>query len=55
VHGADRADAIARMQRALTETLIEGVKTTIPYHQKLLSDPAFVSGEFTLPRLEQSL
>ncbi len=55
VHGTDRADAIARMQRALAETLIEGVKTTIPYHQKLLSDPAFVSGEFTLPRLEQSL
>ena len=54
VHGTDRADAIARMQRALAETLIEGVKTTIPYHQKLLSDPAFVSGEFTLPRLEQT-
>src|SRR4029453_10451276 len=55
VHGVDRGDAIARMQRALAETLIEGVKTTIPYHQKLLSDPAFVSGEFTLPPLQQSL
>ena len=55
VHGTDRADAIARMQRALAETVIEGVKTTIPYHQKLLSDPAFVSGEFTLPRLEHAL
>jgi len=52
VHGRDRAEAIARMQRALSETQVEGVKTTIPYHQKLLSDPAFLSGEHTLPRLE---
>ncbi len=55
VHGRDRAEAIARMQRALAETVVEGIKTTIPYHLKLLSDPAFVSGQFTLPRLEQSL
>ena len=52
VHGRDRAEAIARMQRALAETQVEGVKTTIPYHQKLLADPAFLSGEHTLPRLE---
>jgi acetyl-CoA carboxylase biotin carboxylase subunit len=52
VHGRDRAEAIARMQRALSETHVEGVKTTIPYHQKLLADPAFLSGEHTLPRLE---
>jgi acetyl-CoA carboxylase biotin carboxylase subunit len=52
VHGRDRAEAIARMQRALAETVVEGVKTTIPYHQKLLADPAFLSGEHTLPRLE---
>ena len=52
VHGRDRAEAIGRMQRALAETVIEGVKTTIPYHQKLLADPAFLSGEHTLPRLE---
>jgi acetyl-CoA carboxylase, biotin carboxylase subunit len=52
VHGHDRAEAIARMQRALAETVVEGVKTTIPYHQKLLADPAFLSGEHTLPRLE---
>ena len=52
VHGHDRAEAIARMQRALAETRVEGVKTTIPYHQKLLADPAFLSGEHLLPRLE---
>jgi acetyl-CoA carboxylase biotin carboxylase subunit len=43
------------MQRALSETVVEGVKTTIPYHLKLLADPAFVAGESTLARLEQSL
>jgi acetyl-CoA carboxylase biotin carboxylase subunit len=55
VHAHDRAEAIARMHRALSETLVEGVKTTIPYHLKLLADPAFVAGESTLARLEQSL
>jgi acetyl-CoA carboxylase biotin carboxylase subunit len=52
VHGRNRAEAIARMYRALGETVVEGVKTTIPYHQKLLADPAFLSGDHTLPRLE---
>ncbi len=47
VHGADRAEAIARMRRALTETVVEGVKTTIPFHLKALADPAFVAGGFT--------
>jgi acetyl-CoA carboxylase biotin carboxylase subunit len=43
--GADRAEAIARMRRALAEMVIEGVKTTIPLHQMLLADQAFVRGE----------
>src|SRR2546430_939851 len=47
VRGDDRAEAIARMRRALRETVIEGVKTTIPFHLKILSDPAFVEGRFT--------
>jgi acetyl-CoA carboxylase, biotin carboxylase subunit len=55
VHAHDRTEAIARMHRALSETLIEGVKTTIPYHLKLLADPTFVAGESTLARLEQNL
>jgi acetyl-CoA carboxylase, biotin carboxylase subunit len=55
VHGHDRAEAIARMHRALSETVVEGVKTTIPFHLKLLADPAFLAGEFTLPRFEHSL
>ncbi len=55
VHGRNREEAVARMQRALAETLLEGIKTTIPYHLKLLSDPAFVSGKLTLPRIDQTL
>jgi acetyl-CoA carboxylase biotin carboxylase subunit len=47
VHGADRAEALARMRRALTETVVEGVKTTIPFHLRALEDPAFVEGGFT--------
>ena len=47
VHGRDRAEAIARMRRALVETVVEGVKTTIPFHLRVLTDPAFVQGGFT--------
>jgi acetyl-CoA carboxylase, biotin carboxylase subunit len=47
VHGRDRAEAIERMRRALVETVIEGVKTTIPFHLKVLGDPGFVAGSFT--------
>jgi len=47
VRGRTRAEAIDRMRRALAETVVEGVKTTIPFHLKVLSDPAFVEGRFT--------
>ncbi len=47
VRGRDRGEAIDRMRRALAETVIEGVKTTIPFHLKILNDPAFVEGRFT--------
>ena len=55
VHGKDRAEAVARMHRALSETVVEGVKTTIPFHLKLLADPTFLAGEFAIPRFEQHL
>jgi acetyl-CoA carboxylase biotin carboxylase subunit len=47
VRGQDRAEALARMRRALAETLVEGVKTSIPFLLRVLSDPAFVEGGFT--------
>jgi acetyl-CoA carboxylase biotin carboxylase subunit len=55
VHGADRAEAIARMRRALSETIVDGIKTTIPFHLRLLDDPVFRAGGFALPRFEVAL
>jgi acetyl-CoA carboxylase, biotin carboxylase subunit len=46
VRGDTRAEAIERMRRALGETTLEGVKTTIPFQLKVLGDPNFVAGEF---------
>ncbi len=47
VRGQDRAEAIVRMRRALVETIVEGVKTSIPFQLKVLDDPAFIEGRFT--------
>ncbi len=41
-----REEAILKMRRALGEYVIEGVKTTIPFHQKLMEDPKFCEGDF---------
>jgi acetyl-CoA carboxylase, biotin carboxylase subunit len=43
-HGTDRSEAVARMHRALTETSIEGIDTTIPFHLEILNDPEFLAG-----------
>ena len=42
-----REEAITKMKRALDEYIIEGIKTTIPFHQKLMEDPKFNEGDFT--------
>ena len=52
VSGRTRERAIIRMKRALQEMVIEGVKTTIPFHLKLMDDPIFQSGDFTTKFLE---
>ncbi len=48
-----REEAILKMQRALDEYVIEGVKTTIPFHQRLMRHPRFLSGNFTTKFLEE--
>lgn len=45
--GNDRAEAIARAERALQECVISGIKTTVPFHQAILRDPLFRSGELS--------
>ena len=55
VHGRDRAEAIARMRRALEMTVIEGIETTIPLHLRILGDPDFLEGRFTTAFLERFL
>jgi acetyl-CoA carboxylase, biotin carboxylase subunit len=52
VTGQSREECIVRMNRALDEFIIEGVKTTIPFHKKLMNDPTFRSGIFTTKFLE---
>jgi len=55
VHGQDRDEAVARMQRALDEMLIQGVQTTIPFHQKVLRHPDFLVGRTSTRFLERLL
>ena len=47
-----REEAIIKMKRALEETVIEGIKTTIPFHLKMMEDEAFKSGIFTTKYLD---
>jgi acetyl-CoA carboxylase biotin carboxylase subunit len=44
VHGRDRAEAIARMKRVLEMTVIEGIKTSVPLHLKILAEADFQAG-----------
>lgn len=53
VHGKDRQEAIQKMKRALGEFVIEGVKTTIPFHQKILEDSDFLAGNITTHFIEK--
>ena len=55
VHQASRAEAIASMQRALAELRIEGIKTTIPIHQEILSHSAFVEGRIDTTFVERTI
>jgi acetyl-CoA carboxylase biotin carboxylase subunit len=55
VWGSDRREALARGRRALGELRVEGVKTTVPLHLRLLDDPAVQAGEVDVEWLERWL
>jgi acetyl-CoA carboxylase biotin carboxylase subunit len=52
VHGANRDEAIARMQRALDFFVVEGIRTSIPLHKEILRDPVFRTGRLSTRFLE---
>src|SRR6185503_3694621 len=54
-HGRTRAEAIARMKRSLDVMVVEGIKTNIPLHRKILDDPDFVAGRFDTGYMERFL
>jgi len=52
-YGRDRTEAIARMRRTLEMTVVDGIKTTIPLHLKILADPDFVAGRLSTSFMER--
>jgi acetyl-CoA carboxylase, biotin carboxylase subunit len=55
VKGRDRAEAVGRMKRALEMFVIEGIKTSIPLHRRILADPDFAAGKFDTHFIERLL
>ena len=53
VHGKTRAEAIGRMRRALSEMVVDGIKTTLPLHQRIMEDAQFQAGDYTIHWLER--
>ncbi|NNE04686.1 MAG: acetyl-CoA carboxylase biotin carboxylase subunit [Xanthomonadales bacterium] len=54
-HGENRSAALARMRVALDELVLQGIKTNVPLHKWLLSDPGFLKGGFNIHYLEKRL
>jgi acetyl-CoA carboxylase biotin carboxylase subunit len=55
VYGTTRERCIMRLQRALEEFVLEGMKTTAPLHRRIIRDPEFLSGDYTIKWLEKWL
>jgi acetyl-CoA carboxylase biotin carboxylase subunit len=55
VHGRDRAEAIAKMERALSQFVVQGVETSISLHQAIFADPGFRAGQFDTKFMERFL
>ena len=49
----DRDEAIAKMQRALSQFIVQGIDTSIPMHQEIFADPEFRAGEFDTKFMER--
>jgi acetyl-CoA carboxylase biotin carboxylase subunit len=54
-HGKDREEAMDKMQRALSQFVVEGIHTTIPLHQRIFADAEFRRGEFDTKFMERFL
>lgn len=54
VHGSSRDDALSKLKRALGEFVLEGIESTIPYHQALLDNAQFRAGEYTTRFVEEN-
>jgi acetyl-CoA carboxylase biotin carboxylase subunit len=52
-HGTTRREAIARMRRALEELVVDGIRTTAPLHKRIMDDPEFQAGDYTIHWLER--
>jgi acetyl-CoA carboxylase biotin carboxylase subunit len=55
VHGRDRAEAIAKMERALSQFIVQGIDTSISLHQEIFADPGFRAGDFDTKFMETFL
>jgi acetyl-CoA carboxylase biotin carboxylase subunit len=53
--GKDRPEAIARMRRALDNMVVEGIRTTIPLHRRIMDDPEFIAGQLDTGFMERFL
>ncbi len=53
VHGRNRREAIGTMLRALEEMIVEPIKTTIPFHRKVMNDPSFLAGRYSTHFVER--
>jgi len=55
VHGIDRDEAISKMERALSQFIVQGIDTSIAMHQEIFADPEFRAGEFDTKFMERFL
>ena len=55
VHGRNRGECLMRLRRALTEFVIDGIKTTVPLHQELILNDDFINGDYDIHWLEEYL